>query len=165
MFRRFNIVLVAFVSAALAGIHFDGPSSVQAQDQKKKIASENLLPATTKAWFSVPDGTLLEQQFQKTQFGQLTKDETLKPFIDSIRGQVKSWVNQKNVRLGLRIDDLKGVRSGEFCLAGILPEDEGDQKLGRGLHGMVLLVDVSETEEAARELLTKIDEEIKKVAL
>ena len=160
MFRRFNIVLVAFVSAALAGIHFDGPSSVQAQDQKKKIASENLLPATTKAWFSVPDGTLLEQQFQKTQFGQLTKDETLKPFIDSIRGQVKSWVNQKNVRLGLRIDDLKGVRSGEFCLAGILPEDEGDQKLGRGLHGMVLLVDVSETEEAARELLTKIDEEM-----
>lgn len=160
MFRRFHIVLVAIVSATLAGFSCGSPSLVQAQDKKTKIASENLLPATTKAWFSVPDGDLLKQQFEKTQFGKLTQDEELKPFIDSIREQVKGWINQKNVRLGLRIEDLKGVRSGEFCLAGILPDQEEDEKLGRGSHGMVLLVDVSETEEQARKLLSKIDKEM-----
>ena len=103
MFRRFHIVLVAIVSATLAGFSCGSPSLVQAQDKKTKIASENLLPATTKAWFSVPDGDLLKQQFEKTQFGKLTQDEELKPFIDSIREQVKGWINQKNVRLGLRI--------------------------------------------------------------
>ncbi len=160
MFRRFHIVLVAVVSATLAGISCGGPSCVQAQDKNIKITSENLLPATTKAWFSVPDGDLLKQQFEKTQFGALTKDEELKPFIDSMREQLKSWINQKNVRLGLRIDDLKGVRSGEFCLAGILPDQEEGEEIGRGSHGMVLLVDVAETEEQARALLAKIDKEM-----
>ena len=45
-------------------------------------------------------------------------------------------------------------------MAGILPDQEEDEKLGRGSHGMVLLVDVSETEEQARKLLSKIDKEM-----
>ena len=159
MFRPFQLILVAVVSAILAGISWV-PAPVQAQDQKSKIASENLLPATTKAWFSVPDGDLLREKFQKTQFGQLTRDEQLKPFIDSIRAQFKGWVNKRNVRLGLKVDDLEGIRTGEFCLAGILPDQSEDEEIGRGAHGMVLLVDVSDTEDKARELLKKIDKEM-----
>ena len=64
MFRPFQLILVAMVSAILAGISWV-PAPVQAQDKTTKIASENLLPATTKAWFSVPDGDLLREKFEK----------------------------------------------------------------------------------------------------
>ena len=125
MFGRFAIVSWGFV--VLLSVQL----SVNAQNPSDKVASEDLLPASTQAWFSVPDVALLDQQFEKTQFGQLTKDEALKPFIDSIRNQFRDWLNEKNVRLGIRIEDVQGVRSGEICLAGILPQQVDDGVIGR----------------------------------
>ena len=50
-------------------------SNVTAQDAaaENRIASEHLLPSSTKAWFSVPDYDQLVEQFESTQFGKLTE--------------------------------------------------------------------------------------------
>jgi hypothetical protein len=126
---------------------------------RPEIASEYLLPASTKAWFSIPDYSKLKEGFDGTMLGQLAKDEQLKPFIDSMSNQFQDWLNNQNVRLGIDIADVQAVRTGEICIAGVLRDRAGEQddQLGRDSHGVVLLVDVSQTEEKARELLKKVD--------
>lgn len=137
------------------------PDQAVDADDEDRVASEHLLPASTKAWFSVPDPDALEQHFDATQFGKLTKDEALKPFLNSMHEQIQSWINEKNVRFGLKLEDLDTVHSGEICLAGVMRNAAPDQpKLGRGAHGMVLMVDVHNTEEQARELLARVDKEL-----
>ncbi|MEL7499615.1 MAG: hypothetical protein AAFN77_18575 [Planctomycetota bacterium] len=125
----------------------------------KRRLSEDLLPAATKAWISIPDADALDEAFHQTQLGKLAKEETLKPFADHLKGEAKKWINDQNVRLNLNVDDLHGVHSGEICFAGVLPEDEEGQPIS-GRHGLVFLMDVSETEQKAVELQTKINAEL-----
>ena len=122
---------------------------------QKKLRSEYVLPASTKFWVSVPDAKELQARFDMTQFGVLAKDPAFKPFADGLQSQAKRWMNEQNVRLGMELDDLKGVQSGEICLAGILPLVAGAPV--KGSHGIVLLVDVSNTTKEAKALQAKIN--------
>lgn len=121
----------------------------------KKIRSEYVLPASTKLWVSIPDAKELQARFDATQFGVLAKDPAFKPFADGLTDQAKQWMNEQNVRLGMELDDLRGVHSGEICLAGILPQVAGGAV--KGSHGLVLLIDVSETTKEAKTLQAKIN--------
>ena len=176
MLNRVFINCILFASATLVTIATGGSSmgatdepqvAVQKQENakkktNKKVASQNLLPATTKAWVSIPDISKLDEKFLKTQLGQLCTDEQLKPFIKSIRGQFQNWMNERNVRLGVKMENVRAIQSGEICLAGILSPGAGNANgLGRGSHGLVFLVDISKTEEKAVELLTQIEKEMK----
>ncbi len=130
-------------------------------DPDRKLDSTMLLPASTKLWVSIPDLDRLNANFDETQFGQLAKNEKIAPFIESMKDQGKDWLEQKNVRLGIQVEELNDIQSGEICLAGVLQDLEGD-KPARGSHGLVLLVDVSEHEEEARELISKLNAKLLK---
>ncbi len=132
-----------------------------AKPVKAMMRSEDLLPASTKLWVSIPDSKQLSAKFDETQIGLLAKDEAIKPFIESFRSQVKDWLNGQNVRLGMDVDDINGVQTGEICVAGVLPELDGKQP-GKAAHGLVLLVDVSNTQDEARNLLKKVNAELVK---
>ena len=126
---------------------------VDAVDEKStQLRTQELLPATTKAWISIPDAKDLSDRFDRSQFGLLAKNKTLKPFADSIKSQVKDWIDQQNVRLNLDVDQLKGVSSGEICFAGVLQAD--------GKHGVVFLMDVSDTREKAVDLSNRISKKL-----
>lgn len=125
---------------------------------ERKIRSEYVLPASTKLWFSIPEPKELRERFDATQFGILAKDPAIKPFVDGLSDQAKKWMNKQNVRLGLDLDDLKGVHSGEICIAGVLPLVAGGAV--KGSHGIVLLVDVSKTTKEAKALQVKINKEL-----
>ena len=78
-----------------------------------------------------------------------------------MHAQIQDWINEKNVRFGLKLEDLGHIQSGEVCLAGVLNDPAPDQpKLGRGAHGMVVLVDVVDTEPAAIAMLDKVQKEL-----
>ncbi|MFT5302485.1 MAG: hypothetical protein ACI814_003301 [Mariniblastus sp.] len=124
-----------------------------------RVGSEQFLPASTKFWISIPDADELEKHFEMTQFAKLGQDSAVKPFIDSLRGQIKEVLNDQNVRLGLEVDDLQGVHSGEICIAGVLPEINGQQSI-KGSHGLVLLVDVTGKTAEALELQDRINKEL-----
>ncbi|MEM7454744.1 MAG: hypothetical protein AAF456_10380 [Planctomycetota bacterium] len=121
--------------------------------------SEHLLPASTQFWLSVPDIRSFEENFNNTGLGALTQEESFKPFVDTLRGQVEDWLNEKNVRLGAKVEDLEQFAGGEICMAGILQKAAGDEALGRGSHGVVLLVNVGDDTGNAEKLLEKIDAE------
>ena len=127
---------------------------------KPVVGSEQFLPASTKFWISVPDPVKLEEQFKATQFGTLSKDPAIQPFIDSLADQVKDLMNRQNVSLGLKIDDMDAVQTGEICIAGVVPDVTGKQ-IAKGTHGLVVLVDVSETEDKAKALQKKINAMLK----
>ena len=124
----------------------------EAQEMASGLRTQDLLPATTKAWISIPDAKDMSDRFDRSQFGELAKNKTLKPFADSIKSQIKDWIDQQNIRLNLDVDQLKGVSSGEICFAGVLQED--------GKHGVVFLMDVSDTRDKAVKLSDRISKKL-----
>ena len=126
-----------------------------------RLGSAQLLPGHTKAWVSIPDVQKLKDSFNKTQFGLLSKDEAIEPFIESVKSQFNDWANEKNVRFGVKIENLDQIYSGEICLAGVVPSIAG-QEIERGSHGLVLLVDVSGREEKAKEVLAEVNRRLLK---
>ncbi len=130
-------------------------------DKLARIVSSDLLPMATKAWFSIPDIDRLEEQFDKTQYGKLAADPAVKPFVDSLKKQAQDWLDEKNVRLGVRMEDIDEIHVGEICIAGVLQDLEGGQP-ARGSHGLVLLVDVTGNETKVAELFARIHGELVK---
>jgi len=120
--------------------------------------SEFLLPPTTCAWISVPDTQSLVKAIEQTSFGRMLEDAKIEPFAQDLADQVRGWLDSQKVQIGLDVEDLKAVSSGEICLAGVYEPAEGDGT--KADYASVLLVDVSETGDEARQLLEKIDENL-----
>ena len=96
----------------------------------------------------------MTDRFDRSQFGELAKNKTLKPFADSLKKQIKDLIDQQNVRLNLDIDQLEGVNSGEICFAGVLGDGDGRE------HGVVFLMDVSDTRDKAAQLRNRISQKL-----
>jgi hypothetical protein len=118
-----------------------------------QIPSEQLLPASTKGWFSVPDAAALQSAVDRSQFGQLLNDPDLKPWVADIKKQVVELLNKNNVRLGFEFADLEPIRSGEVSIGAVHLPEPAD-------YAIVLLVNVKGSEEEAQALLTKIGERL-----
>ncbi len=117
--------------------------------------AEQLLPATTKAFVSVPSVEELRSQFDETQIGQLANDEVMKPFADDLRRQLRDRLGKTNRRLGINWEDFEGVYAGEACLALIQPDNDKTK------HAIAMLVDVTNHDLQLEQVLKKIDEGLK----
>jgi hypothetical protein len=116
--------------------------------------SENLLPATTKAYVAVPDFDDFRAKWNETQLGKLAKDPVMKPFVEDLRAQIKVKLAQTGIRLGLTLEDLQEVHGGEVCLAVIQPDGDETQ------HAMALLADVTGHTAEATALREKVAQEM-----
>ncbi len=117
--------------------------------------SETLLPDTTRGFISVGDIRKLADQWNKTQLGQLLKDPVMKPFLDDLQRQLDERWAALDEKLGLTIDDLRGVAGGEVTGAAIKPAD--------GQPAAVILVDVTGHQPKAEALLKKVSENLGKL--
>ena len=158
MVTRNSIVLFVLVALLSVVIPSGRLASAQELNGSAAISSQELLPASTKAWFSIPDSAEIKSKFLRTQFGRITEEKELTPFMDGLKAQFRDSLKEQNVRLGLDLESIAGVRSGEICLAGILPNQQAEAN--RGTHGVVLLVDISGNEEQAHQLLGKLSKEL-----
>jgi hypothetical protein len=108
---------------------------------------ERLLPKTTKGALLVSNVDQLTKQWDQTQLGQLAKDPVMKPFIEDLRRQFQDRFSHLRERLGLTLDDLRDVPSGELDVAMIQPAKD------RAV--VAILVDVTGHVPQAKELLAK----------
>ena len=131
----------------------DGAAAVKAG---ARLGSAQLLPGHTKAWVSIPNMVQLTDSFKKAQFGVLAQGDAIKPFVESLKDQFRDWAAEKNVRLGVKIENIDEFYSGEICLAGVVPVVAG-QGIKRGSHGLVLLVDVSGRQDKAAKFLAEVN--------
>lgn len=111
-------------------------------------ASETIFPATTRGWISVADPQVLQESFDRTQYGQLLKDPVMKPFVDSVRAQLRSAGKQRLGKLGLTLEDLEKVPGGEIALAAIEPTP--------GALASILLVDTTGHDAETKALLDQV---------
>lgn len=100
-------------------------------------ASDQLLPATTRGYLSVPSVEELRQRWQQTQLGQLAADPVMKPFAEDLERQVRQRLLQENFHLELEWDDVIAMAGGELTLATIQPQE------GAVRHASVMLLDVT----------------------
>ncbi|MDZ7615366.1 MAG: hypothetical protein U1E05_00085 [Patescibacteria group bacterium] len=114
----------------------------------ERLYGERLLPATTVGYVAIEDVNRLADHWNMTQLGKLMQDPVMAPFAEDLRRQFKQRWSRFDERLGLTIDDLKGVPSGEIVVATIQP---GPQDAA-----MAVLVDVTGNTEAAQKLLEKV---------
>lgn len=129
-----------------------------AQDDTTLVKSETLLPGSTRAWVSVPDIKVLRAHIDSSQFGQLIKEPSLKPFIENAQSQMGKWLKERNVNFDVRMDQFEKIDAGEICIAGILPDNVRDDAIA-GSHGIVLLANISKDREGAVALLKQIEAE------
>jgi len=115
---------------------------------------ETLFPNTTQGYVSVADVEQLRTSWNQTQLGQMLKDPVMKPFADDLRNQIENRLSQVNQRLGLTLDDLRGVPSGTLSIAVIQPAP--------GQAAAAVLADVAGNDRQAAALLQKIDESMQR---
>ncbi|MEZ6093316.1 MAG: hypothetical protein R3C03_03630 [Pirellulaceae bacterium] len=123
-----------------------------------RISSEALLPLTTRAWLSIPNARELVDDFKTTSFGELSEKPEMKPFVDMVTTRFRGFMDEKNVRLGLTLDDIRNVRTGEICFAGIIANS-----MTQDSHGIVVLVDVNGNVDKANELLVQVGKEMQEL--
>jgi hypothetical protein len=126
-------------------IVFSNASTARAEE---RLRSERLLPATTVGFAVLEDLEDLSDHWDKTQLGKLMKDPVMTPFAEDIRRQFKQRWSRFDERLGLTIDDLRGVPSGEIAVATIQPR--------RREAATAVLVDVTGRTTEAEQLLEKV---------
>jgi hypothetical protein len=109
--------------------------------------SEDLLPETTKGYLSIPNAVEFDKQWKKTQIGQLMNDPVMEPFSKDLRRQFEDRLSSLRDRLGLTLDDVKDVPSGELAVAIVQPS--ADESV------TVLLMDVKGNLDKAEAMLRK----------
>lgn len=110
--------------------------------------SETLLPSTTRGFVAIPNIDTLREDWSKTQLGQLIQDPVMKPFVEDLRRQFdERWAGTRE-KLGITVDDLKGVPGGEVSVAIVQMENVPE--------AVAVLVDVTGHQPQAQALLKKI---------
>jgi hypothetical protein len=108
---------------------------------------DRLLPKTTVGFVSATNAIRLTEQWNKTQLGKLMAEPVMKPFQEDFRAQMQSQWSALADRLGIHLDDLRGVATGEATLALLEPQP--------GTAATSLLLDVTGNLDKAKSLLAK----------
>ncbi len=137
IFPRFSRLLLALL---LATVFVSSAPAV--------IPPEQLLPETTRGYLSVPDIYRLQEDFNKTQLGQLLLDPVMKPFSDDLKRQLKEKWSDAHESLGLTWADIQDVPGGEVAVARIQP--------AKDKAAMAMIVDITGKQAEADILLKKV---------
>ncbi len=127
-------------------------AAARAQDARGFPSSEQIFPATTRGWLSVSHAPEFRQRFDRTPYGMLLKDPSLKPFLESVRRQAETSSNRHFGRLGVTFEELLDVAGGECAV--------GTVEAPTGRLSTVMLVDTTGHDAEARALVEKIDREM-----
>ncbi len=78
---------------------------------------DSLLPKTTVGFVTATNYPRLAAQWNATQLGTLMATPVMKPFEEDLHEQMQNQWQDVADRLGIHLDDLRGVPTGEASLA------------------------------------------------
>jgi len=78
---------------------------------------EELVPASTRGFFSVPQVPRFRQAWDKTPFAAMLNDPAMKPYRDEVKASIDKGQAVMTWYLGLTADDLWEMGSGELVVA------------------------------------------------
>ena len=145
VFIRSAALLAACASLSLASL---------GRAQGAVPPADTLYPNSTKAFVSVANTPNLTANWQKTLLHDLFDDEVMKPFTEDLRHQIDEKWLANHEKIGLSLEDLRGIASGELS-GGLIGTASGRT-------AMVVLVDVTGNDAKATEALEKADRNLLK---
>lgn len=110
--------------------------------------SDQLFPSSTTAYVSVGDWPELRESWNKTQLAELMTDPVMEPFEEDLRRQLNERFSITEKRLGLSMDDLKELPTGELALGYIYA--------GRDKPSLVLVADVTGNVDKAEAMMADV---------
>ncbi len=111
-----------------------GVGNLPAQTKSSR-PSETLLPDTTQGFFAISNVDTLSEHWDKTQLGHLMADPVMEPFTKDIRRQFEDRWSSIHERLGITLEDMRGVPGGDVAIALIAPKP--------GTAALAIVVDVT----------------------
>ncbi|HOA53281.1 MAG TPA: hypothetical protein PKI05_13590, partial [Thermogutta sp.] len=117
--------------------------------------AEKLFPDTARGFLAVRDVSELREHFDQTQIGQLVKDPALRPFIEDIRLQIRQRLVGAQQELGISLEDVAQLATGEVAVGLVFAEDAERPALAA-------LACIKGKEKESQELFDRITEEMKK---
>lgn len=112
------------------------------------MPSAEVLPDTTRGFLSIPDFYRLQDDFDKTQIGQLLLDPVMEPFSKDLKRQLKEKWSNAHESLGITWTDIENVPGGEVAAARVQPTED--------TAAMAMIVDITGKQTEADELLQKV---------
>ncbi len=110
--------------------------------------SETLLPDTTEGFIAISNVDTLSEHWNKTQLGHLMALPVMQPCTKDIRRQLDERWSNIHERLGLGLDDLKGIPGGDVGIGLIAPAP--------GKAALAIVADVTGKLPQANEMLQKV---------
>jgi hypothetical protein len=145
---RFDSMCMRYVvSGLLAAVAIAGASITA---NAAGVASDTILPATTKGYVSVARAEEMRGRWNQTQFGQLLDDEIMQPFVKDLKKQLQGKFSLVTDKLGITWDDLEGVSAGEVSLSLI---DRKDRPAA-----LAITIDVTNRSAEATKLLSAVEQ-------
>jgi len=117
--------------------------------------ADKLFPETTRGFLVVRDVAELREHFGQTQIGQLVKDPALKPFIEDLRLQIRDRLAGTQDELGITLDDVVSLATGEVAVGLVFTEDAERPSLAA-------MVSIKGKDKEAQELIDRVAQEITK---
>ncbi len=104
--------------------------SPTAQTPPARLTAPRLFPEKTLAYIRVDDVATLKADMQKSSLGKLGNDEQLKPILMEFYGSLVRTTEQMQEQIGLNLDELLSIPSGEMAIA-VLPNERGRARVDR----------------------------------
>ncbi|MGH7134776.1 MAG: hypothetical protein ACREHD_03500, partial [Pirellulales bacterium] len=115
--------------------------------------THSLLPDSTKGYVAAANVDTLVERWNQSPMGKLFNDPLMKPFTDDLRRQLKQKWSKTHARLGITVENLQGIATGEACLAVVMPKD-ADASL-------IIMADVTGKEKEALAMLDRVAANLK----
>ena len=110
--------------------------------------SEQILPATTRAWGSIAEPRQMRQRFHTSAMGRLLHEPLLSTFLDSLRGPHRSSERGQHTRFEITLEELEKMPGGEMALAVVEQPD--------GTLANLLLIDTTGHETESQAILQDV---------
>lgn len=113
--------------------------------------ADQLLPATTKGFVSVPDVEHLLDAFDQIGIGRLLQQPSMEGFATDFQTRLTERFGVTGARVGITWDDLRGICAGEVAMAFVLTDDAKQR------HSVVAIADATGKADEVSKLQQRID--------
>ena len=96
------------------------PASL-ATGQQARPAAEELFPETTVLFLQIQNVRELAEDFMSTNMGNLMKQEKIAPLAEELWGQAKEAYAEVQDEVGVSLEDMQSLPTGEISFAAIAP--------------------------------------------
>jgi len=115
-----------------------------------------LIPESAAGLIRIPNLPKFREALKETLLGQLREEELVKPFFDAQRERLRNYLESVNNKIGIKVDDLYEISSGEVVLAWLpFPNEK------RRPYSLCLVADIRGRKDKADAALATIDKDLK----